>query len=384
MFNTFSKEKLVCSLYIHIPFCVSKCPYCDFYSITEWKELVYSYLDGLSEEWKIYENNGNYQISSLYIGGGTPSVLSTDEWNYFYKKLLCNLPLLDEYEWTIECNPDSFTEEKAEVWAEIGVNRLTFGVQSLNPTELTIIKRPHTNTEILYALESKVIKKFNSIGVDIIYGLPAQNSSSFSETLDNLLSRSIVKHLSAYELTISENSYFGKHSISLPLPDEEEMEKIYNILLAKTSLYNFKRYEVSNFSKVGFECKHNIGYWNHYPYIGLGASAHSYLHPFRYKNFSDIKKYISFVKKGELAVEEIDKLDNVKLAREMIFLGLRQIRGINEEVFKEKTGVSFIEWVDKEKVNKFIKNGLLIYSPPHWKPTEKGIMLADYMARELF
>ena len=199
------------SLYIHLPFCRSKCRYCDFHSIAAHDELIDGYLDAVAREWELRTGDTPVELTSIYIGGGTPSLLSAAQWERFRSLLLGKLPLSANVEWTVECNPESFTEEKAHLLADTGVNRLTFGIQSMNDRELATAGRPHRSHEALETLESDVLNRFRSVGVDVIYGLPGQTPTSFSDTLHLLLGMPVVKHLSAYELTLAPETPFGKH-----------------------------------------------------------------------------------------------------------------------------------------------------------------------------
>ncbi len=375
---------MLCSLYIHLPFCRSKCRYCDFYSVTDHAALIDGYLDAVAREWVLRTKDASVELSTVFIGGGTPSLLSVDQWKRFRSLLLARLPVVQGAEWTVECNPESFTEEKAGLFAEMGVTRLTFGIQSMVDRELAVAGRPHTARDAGRVLDAPVLSHFTSIGVDLIYGLPGQTAGSFSETLRQVLERPVVRHLSAYELTVSESTPFGRHRSLLPFPSDEECDGMVAVLSEVTDRYGFKQYEVSNYAQEGYTCRHNIGYWSHGAYIGLGCSAHSYLHPIRNWNVDDIGTYCRMVDRGYLPIEREETLSAKMLANEILFLGLRQVEGINIDFFREKTGTAFEEMVAVETLMKFCKEGFLVFDPPCWKPTKKGLLFADFMARELF
>jgi oxygen-independent coproporphyrinogen-3 oxidase len=372
------------SLYIHLPFCRSKCRYCDFHSIAAHDELIDGYLDAVAREWELRTGDTPVELTSIYIGGGTPSLLSAAQWERFRSLLLGKLPLSANVEWTVECNPESFTEEKAHLLADTGVNRLTFGIQSMNDRELATAGRPHRSHEALETLESDVLNRFRSVGVDVIYGLPGQTPTSFSDTLHLLLGMPVVKHLSAYELTLAPETPFGKHRSLLPFPPEEALEDMVDEVAAVTERYGLRHYEVSNFARSGYECRHNIGYWNHAPCIGIGCAAHSYRHPVRSWNVADISGYCRSLDEGTLPVEREERITPPMMAHEMLFLGLRQAGGIDERLFEEKTGIPFTGQAAKDKLEQFRTRHLLEYIPPFWKPTKKGLFFADFMARELF
>jgi oxygen-independent coproporphyrinogen-3 oxidase len=211
------------SLYIHVPFCAKKCNYCDFYSVEYNEETVGNFVAALCREWELVSSSlglKNVEIKTIFFGGGTPSILSVKTWEALRKSLVRHLKLTPEIEWTIECNPDSFTKEKAELWLEMGVTRLTFGVQSLNDLELRSLGRIHTAQQAIRALESPILLRFNSIGIDLMYGLPLQTLESFDTTLTAALSVPVVSHLSAYELAVCKETPFGRTE-DLPLPDED-------------------------------------------------------------------------------------------------------------------------------------------------------------------
>jgi oxygen-independent coproporphyrinogen-3 oxidase len=372
------------SLYIHIPFCRSKCRYCDFVSIAGKEGLIDAYLDAVAGEWRLHERSGSYQFTTVYIGGGTPSLLTVHQWERFREILLGRLPVLPGAEWSVECNPGSWSAEKARLFAAMGVNRLTLGIQSMDDRLLRAAGRPHSAREAEEVLGNPLLHSFHSIGVDVMFGLPGQTVASFERTLRAVLDRPVVSHLSAYELTLAEHTPFGRHRSLLPLPDEATMSAMTELLHSTVKGFGFTQYEVSNFSRDGFRCRHNCAYWDHAPYIGLGCSAHSYLHPRRFWNIRDIERYCSMINRGTFPVEREERLDADTLAREMVFLGLRRTDGLNEAVFLEKTGMIFRRWAGEERLMRFIDERLIEYQPPWWKTTSRGMLCADYIARELF
>jgi len=378
------KGPLRCSLYIHIPFCRSKCRYCDFYSLAGYDCLIDEYLVSVAAEWRLYESSGPFEITSIYIGGGTPSLISADRWSRFSSEFLSTLPLVPNAEWTVECNPESFSEKLLDVLSGSGVNRLTFGIQSLDDRVLRFAGRAHTAQQALDILGNPALKRINSIGIDLMYGIPGQTPQSFCHSLETALDQPVVKHLSAYELTISPHTPFGRHHRALPLPDEENISRMTEILLQVTARKGLEHYEVSNFAKQGFKCRHNCDYWDHSPWIGLGCAAHSYLHPRRFWNVADIDLYLNKLKNGSFPLENEELIDTDTLAREMIFLGLRRNDGINELLFEKRTGMKFIERAGEALLQKFVKRQLLTYNPPWWQPTERGMLCAEYLAREMF
>jgi oxygen-independent coproporphyrinogen-3 oxidase len=375
------------SLYIHIPFCAAKCSYCDFYSRNGTDDEINLYCKALLTELDYCRTAytlDNFQVSSIFFGGGTPSMLSPD-----LAELLCNgirerVTLIDNAEWTFECNPDSFSTTLAETLYSCGVNRLSFGVQSLHNNELHALGRIHSAQQALDILQSDCVSKFKSINADLMYGIPYQTVESFLESLQTVCSVNTINHISVYELTLCENTPFGKMRSSLMLPDDALTDLMTTELIAYLNQNYFEHYEISNFAKSGFRCRHNESYWNHSNYIGLGASAHSFINRTRRANVSDITQYCRSIQEKGTAEDFTEYIDNQKLASEMIFLGLRKSDGINESVYKNSTGQTFVSDNNRPLLDKYIRSGFLTYDAPFWKPTEKGMLFADGMASNLF
>jgi oxygen-independent coproporphyrinogen-3 oxidase len=322
-----------------------------------------------------------YLVETIFFGGGTPSLLNEKKFTKLCVLLKKHFTLAENYEWSIECNPDSFTQNKALSYLENGVNRLSFGVQSLNDRELKLLGRRHNRERALEVLHEPVLKEFRSIGVDLMFGLPLQNIESFKDTLQSVINIPVVKHLSVYELTINENTPFGRHEKRLSLPDDEEIAMMLQCCEHICNESGFEHYEISNYALPGYRCKHNEVYWQHKNYLGLGPSAHSYMHLYRWSNYSDLKKYKLSCQYGFAPVDFKEEIDAEKMADEIVFLGLRYSNGIDENDFFNKTGKLFRGDHNSEMLMKYIENGYLIYDKPFWKPTEKGMLFADEMAR---
>ncbi len=375
------------SLYIHVPFCVSKCRYCDFYSESYNAALADDYCEALIVEWELLKNAYSLHttpIATIYFGGGTPSVLAPDQWEKIIDGLirLCNLA--PGYEWSIECNPDSFSEELARYWLASGVTRLSFGVQSLDERYLRLMGRAHNVRQAFDVLKNPILARFASVGVDCMYGLPGQTVQTLRTTVEGLLALPVVRHLSAYELTLHEGTRFRRHMRLLPSPSEETVVAMIETIMRITADRGFERYEISNFCLPGHRCRHNQTYWRHGPYIGLGPAAHSYRAPARFSNINNLEAYLSaLLAKKVLPVDFMECLDTQTIAREMVFLGLRTIEGINEEDFYRATGRAFASDERKRKLDAFIDRQLVRYVRPFWSLTEKGMLLADAIAADL-
>jgi oxygen-independent coproporphyrinogen-3 oxidase len=374
------------SLYIHIPFCVSKCSYCDFYSRKGTTDEIRLYCNSLLKELdtcrKTYELD-KFMVSSVFFGGGTPSVLNPGIADMLCRGIRERVTLTDNAEWTFECNPDSFSAALAETLFSCGVNRLSFGVQSLHDNELHALGRIHNAQQALDILQSDSVSKFSAVNADLMYGIPYQSIESFLISLQTICSISAIKHVSVYELTLCENTPFGKMRSSLTLPDETAIDLMTTELLNGLYQHNFEHYEISNFAKSGFRCRHNESYWDHSNYIGLGASAHSFFNRTRRANISDIALYCKSIQENSTATEFSEYIDNQKLASEMIFLGLRRADGINEIDFEKNTGFTFADDNNSQLLDNYIKSGHLTHIAPFWKPTEKGMLFADGMASRL-
>ncbi len=374
------------SLYLHIPFCAKKCRYCDFYSVSFDERLAWRYLDGLAAEIALCKKSRITEgaaVQTIFIGGGTPSVFSGEALHSLCTLVRSSFTIAPGYEWTVECNPESFTNDKGVTLLEAGVTRLTFGLQSLNDRELSLLGRVHSSERCHTILSDHVLSRFTSIGVDIMYGLPGQTMRTLEQTLAAVFDSPYVKHISAYELTVADNTPFGRHRSILPLPSEGETAVMTGSLWELLEKGGFCQYEVSNFAKPGHACRHNQAYWDHKPYLGLGCAAHSYLHEKRWANVRDVNRYIRMVSNGLFPREFIETIDKKKLAMEIVFLGLRKVQGINEAFFQESCGIAFADFIQKDSIGQFVNRGLLEYEKPFWKPTRKGLLMADAIAREI-
>ena len=313
------------SVYIHIPFCNNICSYCDFCKIYYKDDLVYKYLDSLEKEIKeIYKKE---KIKTLYIGGGTPSSLNIKQLEKLFS--IINLFDLNEnLEFTFECNINDLNEEKLKILYLNKVNRLSIGVQTFNEKFLKLLNRNHTKNEIINKIELAQQIGFNNINVDLIYALPGETLDDLKEDLDFFLSLNI-NHISTYSLILEPNTVLGINKtkpISEDL-DYEMYKEICNILKKN----GFKHYELSNFSKDGFESRHNLTYWNNKEYYGFGLGATGYVDEIRYTNTKSIKNYLDG--KYKYIIEDVSL--NEKYENEMI-LGLRKIEGVNKKEFYKK------------------------------------------------
>ncbi|MBI6037474.1 radical SAM family heme chaperone HemW [Clostridium perfringens] len=365
------------SLYIHIPFCAQKCLYCDFPSFARKDHLRKAYIEALNKEIiSLREKHNNLEINTIFIGGGTPSVLEANELECLLKEV-AKLNMAKDIEYSMECNPGNLTEEKLEVMKKYGVNRISMGLQAKQDNLLKGLGRIHNYKTFKenFLLAKKV--GFNNINVDLMFGLPNQSLNEWEETLREIISLEPA-HISAYSLIIEEGTAFYNlyENDKLKLPTEEEERKMYHLAKKILEENGFNQYEISNYAKEGKECRHNLAYWNMDNWIGVGSAAASYINGKRIKNISSVEEYINSIKdKGE-AVEEIinnSKNDNME---EFMFMGLRKINGIDENEFKNRFSMN-INDVYGEILNKYIGEGLLIRESGRIFLSEKGIEISN-------
>lgn len=365
------------SLYIHIPFCAQKCLYCDFPSFARKDHLRKSYIEALNKEIiSLREKHNNLEINTIFIGGGTPSVLESNELECLLKEI-AKLNMAKDIEYSMECNPGNLTEEKLEVMKKYGVNRISMGLQAKQDNLLKGLGRIHNYKTFKenFLLAKKV--GFNNINVDLMFGLPNQRLNEWEETLREIISLDPA-HISAYSLIIEEGTAFYNlyENDKLKLPTEEEERKMYHLAKEILEENGFNQYEISNYAKEGKECRHNLAYWNMDNWIGVGSAAASYINGKRIKNISSVEEYINSINERGEAVEEIinnSKNDNME---EFMFMGLRKINGIDENEFKKRFGMN-INDVYGEILNKYIDEGLLIRESGRVFLSEKGIEISN-------
>ncbi|NGT30638.1 oxygen-independent coproporphyrinogen III oxidase [Clostridium perfringens] len=365
------------SLYIHIPFCAQKCLYCDFPSFARKDHLRKAYIEALNKEIiSLREKHNNLEINTIFIGGGTPSVLEADELECLLKEV-AKLNMAKDVEYSMECNPGNLTEEKLEVMKKYGVNRISMGLQAKQDNLLKGLGRIHNYKTFKenFLLAKKV--GFNNINVDLMFGLPNQRLNEWEETLREIISLEPA-HISAYSLIIEEGTAFYNlyENDKLKLPTEEEERKMYHLAKKILEENGFNQYEISNYAKEGKECRHNLAYWNMDNWIGVGSAAASYINGKRIKNISSVEEYINSINEKGEAVEEIinnSKNDNME---EFMFMGLRKINGIDENEFKNRFSMN-INDVYGEILNKYIGEGLLIRESGRIFLSEKAIEISN-------
>ena len=361
-------------IYIHIPFCVRKCNYCDFCSGNYSDEIKEKYVDRLIEEIKDRLSLRRVSVDSIFIGGGTPSILESRELGRILECLYTYIDLEADSEISIECNPGTVNVDKLKDYKSFGINRLSFGLQSAVDEELKVLGRIHTYKEFEESFRLARQVGFDNINVDLMSAIPKQNKETFIYSLEKVKDLN-PEHISVYSLIIEEGTPF--YDMELDLVDEDEEREMVS-LTAQVLLPEFNQYEISNYSKAGYECKHNIKYWTRKPYLGFGIAAASLDGDIRYKNTLDINKYIQ---SKSYIYDEYENLSLNDQISEYIFLGLRMNKGINVEEFKLLFKTDIFD-IFKNVLNKHIESGLLIYENEFLYLSDKGRDLCNYVCSD--
>lgn len=360
-------------LYIHIPFCVKKCKYCDFNSFKLNVDEKRKYLNSLKREMELYkENLEDKSIDSVFVGGGTPSILNEEEIKILFQNIKNNFQIKDSAEITMECNPGTLTLNKLKAMKECGVNRLSIGLQAVQNNHLEYIGRVHTYEEFEKNYYQAKEVGFKNINIDLMYALPNQSKEDWMESLEKVVNLNPT-HISAYSLILEENTelfnMYEKHEFKL-LDEDTDIEMYeYTINYLKSNGYN--QYEISNYAKKGFECKHNILYWKCENYVGLGVSASGFLNETRYNNLCELDKYENIIRSGKKPIEWEEKLSIKDEIEESIFLGLRMNEGIKFKDFYEKYNLNFEEEY-KNEIDKLKKMELIETKDEGMRLTQKG------------
>ena len=358
-------------LYVHIPFCDGKCLYCAFYSRTYERKLAQRYLRVLETELKQYPR---LDVETIYFGGGTPSLLMCSELKVLCDIIKKNISISRLKEWTIECNPRSITTPKLALLAKAGVNRISLGAQSFDDSTLKWLGRRHNVEDIYDAVQKIKSAGFENFSLDLIGCIPGFKMKLWRKTLKSAIALK-PRHISTYALTREEGTKLAK-SVSegkiSPLTEEEEIETLDT---ARDELVKsgYRRYEISNFAKPGFECLHNLACWRGQEYIGLGASAASHAGLKRWANTADLKKYIKALEQGKKPPRSMDALNKKLKQVEMIVFGLRMAEGISQATGK----------TCEQKLREFRKEKLVSNNKGRWRLTRRGFYLADYIGGEL-
>ena len=366
-------------IYLHIPFCHRKCTYCAFYSVVAAGDRQ-AYVDALCKELAMRRHEAGHPVSTVYFGGGTPSVLSVGQLGQIVDALAAHYDIGAVEEVTLEANPEDLTPEYLHALAALGFfNRISIGVQSFSDSDLKLLNRRHSALQAVEAVHNAFDAGFNNISIDLIYGLPHSDTEQWRENLRQV-EQLPVSHLSAYALTIEPGTILAKQVESgrIVTVGEEEVLRQYGALCMWTGAHGFEQYEISNFCHPGCKARHNSRYWDRTPYLGVGAAAHSFDGEYRRWNVADVKQYVEGVAAGHIAHEE-EQLGLKDAHNEYLMTALRTVEGIA----KDKVMQPFAARLAKE-VRKFVDAGWVDETPTHYRPTAEGLLHADGMAAELF
>lgn len=372
------------SIYIHIPFCESRCHYCDFCSSLLNRDNVEKYFSYLEKEIKLNENFLREKIiDTVFIGGGTPSSV---EGKFIARilKILSAFEFSKDPEITIESNPNSLSMEKAESYFSSGINRISIGAQSFNDEILKRIGRIHKSEDIFRAVENARAAGFKNINLDLMLALPSQKISDIEKSLEEI-KKLDIPHISYYSLILEEGTrlYESHKKSSLDFPNESLDRKMYHYVVNGLEKIDLHQYEISNFSKIGFECRHNMTYWKLRDYISFGLSASSNIKNLRYRNFYEFKNYYDALDKNEKPIEFSENLSKNDRMNEFIMMGLRLNSGIDLGEFNKRFDEDFVSLYEREIENN-IKLGLIEVKGNKIKLTEKGRDLSNQVELDFF
>lgn len=361
-------------IYIHIPFCKSKCNYCDFNSFAGMDHMFKPYFKSLISEIALYANElRGRRIDSIFIGGGTPSHV-----NYEYiGSILDCFKFEKDCEITIEVNPGAIAFHNFMQYKKMGINRISFGIQSFSDRVLMYMGRIHNRASAINNIHECKAAGFENINADLIFGYPKQTYEHYDESL-NIIKSLEIPHVSCYSLSIEENTllYNMVRKGVMPYPDEKLDRDMYHLSIKSLQKAGIYQYEISNFAKPGFECRHNIGYWHRDEYLGFGLSAHSLYNEYRYSNTSDMHEYITLLDKYEKPVKEVGKLSKEEIISEYIILRLRMNEGIHVNTFNNLFSDDF-ELRYSEKIDILMKKGLIDKSDDSYFLTMLGMDVAN-------
>ena len=370
-------------IYIHIPFCKQKCYYCDFISYSNKENRIPIYIQSLKKEIESCKKK-NHQVKTIYIGGGTPSIIDAKYIKEILELLNKKMKVLPNAEITIEMNPGTVTEEKLKIYKQIGINRLSIGLQTNNDLLLKKIGRIHTYQQFEESFFLARQMAFNNINMDIMIGLPSQTKEDI-QSMIGVIEKLKPEHISIYSLILEEGTKLNTlvEEKKEMLPDEELERKMYWTLKKEVENRGYKHYEISNFAKKGYESRHNLDCWSQKEYLGFGVAAHSYYNNIRYSNIEDMEKYIQNIEKGKMKenqiLQEIQTEEDKQ--KEYMLLGLRKIEGISILEFTNQFKVNPI-CLFKDELTKLEKQELIKISKDTIRLTDRGIDLANLVWQE--
>lgn len=367
-------------LYLHIPFCLQKCNYCDFYSLCD-QSVQERYVEALLLHMQDYSSSAmTREVDTVFIGGGTPTVLPRELLIDLIDGVKRHFNLLTDAEFTLECNPATATRADFKRYLSAGVNRLSLGLQSFDQEELSALGRIHTPEDFLEAFDAARRAGFENINVDLMYGIPGQTRESLRATLEKTVALE-PEHISLYNLILEEGTPLWNMKDSLSLPDEDTEYEMYESAVIYLESRGYVQYEISNFAKEGFECRHNLKYWNCEEYLGLGPAAHSYYNERRFSFKRDIDAYIDAMERPDLEHEILDECYDVKPSErvgEYVMLRMRLKEGLDSAEFAERFGMDF-ERMYGRYLKLYVQNGFMHHTGTRYAFTLKGMYVSNYI-----
>ncbi|QDU07913.1 radical SAM family heme chaperone HemW [Gimesia aquarii] len=370
MFN----QELPSSAYIHVPFCQHRCGYCDFTLVAQKDHLIDDYLAAMEQQ--LSGVGEDVELKTLFLGGGTPTHLSINQLQRLFNAIFSHFQLATDYEFSIEANPLNLTEEKIDFLKQAGVNRVSLGVQSFDSNILTFLERDHQPQQV-FEIVQRLQSRIENTSLDLIFAVPGQNLENWKTTLNHAIQLNIP-HVSTYGLTIEKGTSFWSRQKAgiFDLPEEELAGEMYEFSLKFLSSAGLKHYEISNFARPGYECRHNEVYWTGYPYFGFGPGAASYLNGKREQNHRSVITWLRRIAAGESPISDQEELSPEDRAREAIIFGLRRRIGINVEKFAERYGYDLYD-LSQSAIKKHVEAGFLEETKTHVRLTQAGCLLAD-------
>ena len=378
-----NNRRIPLELYVHIPFCVRKCQYCDFLSGPSDEETKDRYIEALLKEIRAAEHTENYEIVSVFIGGGTPSALKAEAIASIMRTLQEQFFFCEDAEVTIEANPGTVDLEKLTIYRNVGINRLSLGLQSTDAEELKLLGRIHSYEEFLKSYEWAREAGFSNINIDLMFAIPGQTGEAWRQHLYQVAELN-PEHISAYSLIIEEGTPFAEQN--LDLPDEDTEYQMYEDTAEILERYGYRQYEISNYAKQGYMCRHNAGYWQRREYLGFGLGASSLYGGMRFSNTHQMQEYLKESRNPDQIRKDVTVLSRNERIEEFMFLGLQMTEGISEKKFEENFDVRLMD-VYGDILQKYEETGFMEHIETKWRLTRKGIhvsnhILADFLLDE--
>ena len=378
-----NNRRIPLELYVHIPFCVRKCQYCDFLSGPSDEETKDRYIEALLKEIRAAEHTEDYEIVSVFIGGGTPSALKAEAIASIMRTLQEQFFFCEDAEVTIEANPGTVDLEKLTIYRNVGINRLSLGLQSTDAEELKLLGRIHSYEEFLKSYEWAREAGFSNINIDLMFAIPGQTGEAWRQHLYQVAELN-PEHISAYSLIIEEGTPFAEQN--LDLPDEDTEYQMYEDTAEILERYGYRQYEISNYAKQGYMCRHNAGYWQRREYLGFGLGASSLYRGMRFLNTRRMQEYLKESRNPDQIRQDVTVLSRNERIEDFMFLGLRMTEGISEKKFEENFDVRLMD-VYGDILQKYEETGFMEHIETKWRLTRKGIhvsnhILADFLLDE--